>query len=76
MKVVKTFADKCTYKMYAVGEIIDLPDARASVAVENGLAESVEVKKVKAETAVKLPKATKKTATKKPAKRVTKKKED
>lgn len=72
VKVVKTFADKCTYRMYAVGEIIDLPDERASVAVEKGLAQSVEVK---AETAVKPPKATAKTATKKPVKRATKKKE-
>lgn len=76
VKVVKTFADKCTYKMYAVGEIIDLPDGRASSLVDRGLAESVEVKKVKAETAVKMPKATRKTAPKKPIKRVTKKKED
>lgn len=74
VKVVKTFADKCTYKMYAVGEIIDLPDARASVAVKNGLAESVEVKE-KAEKAVKMPKASTKAATKKPIRRVTKKKE-
>lgn len=74
VKVVKTFADKCTYKMYAVGEIIDLPDARASVAVKNGLAESVEVKE-KAEKAVKMPKASTKAATKKPTRRVAKKKE-
>jgi hypothetical protein len=72
VKVIKTFADKCTYKMYAVGEIIDLPDERASSVVEKGLAESAEVK---AETAVKPPKATAKTATKKPVKRATKKKE-
>lgn len=77
VKVVKTFADKCTYKMYAVGEIIDLPDGRASSLVDRGLAESAE-EKVKAEKAVKMPKATKttKTASKKPVKRVVKKKED
>lgn len=74
VKVVKTFADKCTYKMYAVGEIVDLPDGRASSVVDRGLAELAEVK-AKVETAVKMPKATK-TATKKPVKRVTKKKED
>lgn len=74
VKVVKTFADKCTYKMYAVGEIVDLPDGRASSVVDRGLAELAEVK-AKVETAVKMPKATK-AATKKPVKRVTKKKED
>lgn len=73
VKVVKTFADKCTYKMYAVGEIVDLPDERAFSVIDRGLAESAEVKKV--EMAVKEPKATK-TATKKSIKRVTKKKED
>lgn len=74
VKVVKTFADKCTYKMYAVGEIVDLPDERAFSVIDRGLAESAEVK-VKTETAVKMPKATK-AATKKSVKRVTKKKED
>lgn len=72
VKVIKAFADRCTYKMYAVGEIIDLPGERASDAVKKGLVQSAEVK---AETAVKLPKASAKTAIKKPVKRVTKKKE-
>lgn len=48
LKVSKTFADKETYKMYAVGEIISLPDVRAKDAIKKGLAvevaEKVEVK--------------------------------
>lgn len=74
VKVVRTFSDKLTYKMYAVGEIIDLPDGRASDAVKKGLVESVEAKEVKTETAVKEPKRTvKKPAVRKSAKKATKK---
>ena len=74
VKVVKTFADKCTYKMYAVGEIVDLPDERAFSVIDRGLAKSAEVKKV--ETAVKEPKTTAKAATKKPTKRTVRKKDN
>lgn len=72
LKVVRTFADKCNYKMYAVGEIIELPDQRASLAIQKGLVESAEPK---TETAVKVPRSAPKTATKKPVKRGLKKKE-
>lgn len=42
VKALKPFADKVTYRMYSVGEVIDLPDGRASIAIKNGLVESVE----------------------------------
>ena len=38
VKVIKPFADKYTNKMHAVGEIIILPDERASIAIERGFA--------------------------------------
>lgn len=41
LKVVSAFADKFTNKMYGVGEIINLPADRASVAIERGLAVEV-----------------------------------
>lgn len=64
LKVSKTFADKETYKMYAVGEIISLPDARAKDAIKRGLAVEVAEKvEVKAEAK----------PTKKPAKKSVKK---
>lgn len=47
LRVVRTFQDKKTYKMYAVGEIINLPDDRASNAIKRGLA--VEIAKAKSE---------------------------
>lgn len=47
LRVVRTFQDKKTYKMYAVGEIIILPDERASKAIERGLA--VEIAMAKSE---------------------------
>jgi len=49
LKVVKTFADKETFKMYGVGETVNLPDARASLAIKQGLAVEI-VEKAKAET--------------------------
>lgn len=67
VRVTQPFADKLTHKMYGVGQVIDLPDDRASVAVSKGLV---------AETAVKIPrnietanKAPKKKAEKKPEKK-------
>jgi len=64
LKVSKTFADKETYKMYAVGEIISLPDVRAKDAIKKGLAVEVAEKvEVKAEAK----------PTKKPAKKSVKK---
>ncbi len=55
LKVVSAFADKFTNKMYGVGESISLPDDRASVAIERGLAveiaaEIAEAKPEKKET--------------------------
>lgn len=51
LKVVSAFADKYTNKMYGVGESISLPDDRASVAIERGLAvEIAEAKPEKKET--------------------------
>lgn len=47
LRVVRTFQDKKTYKMYAIGEIINLPDERASYAIRRGLA--VEIAKAKFE---------------------------
>lgn len=48
VRVIQTFADKeITYKMYAVGEIISLPDERALNAIDRGLA--VEMADAKAE---------------------------
>lgn len=38
VKVIKPFADKYTHKMHAVGEIMTLPDERASIAIERGFA--------------------------------------
>lgn len=73
VKVVKPFADKETFKMYKVGQVIDLPDNRASVAVNKGLVAEMAVKVPKdTETANKAPE--KKTAGKK-TKSATKKKE-
>ena len=64
VEVVKTFADKeITYKMYAVGEVINLPDSRALDVINRGLAKSAEA--VKTETAVKMPGSLKKRASKK-----------
>ena len=64
LKVSKTFADKETYKMYAVGEIISLPDVRAKDAIEKGLAvevaEKVEVKAEEKPTKKSAKKSTKK----------------
>ncbi len=60
LKVVRTFADyKILHKMYAVGEIIDLPDDRASKAIKLGLAE--EIAEAKAEEEKKPTKNTKRT---------------
>ena len=64
LKVVRTFADKVTYKMYKVGEIITLPDERAEDAIKKGLAVEV-AEKVEAKAEEK-PK-------KKPAKKTAKK---
>lgn len=74
VKVVKPFADKETFKMYKVGQIIDLPNDRASVAVSKGLVAEMAVKiPEEAETANKAPE--KKTAVGKKSKSNTKKKE-
>lgn len=54
VKVVKPFADKETFRMYNVGQVIDLPDNRASSAVSRGLATAVKVPK-NVETAIKVP---------------------
>lgn len=57
LKVVSAFADKYTNKMYGVGESISLPDDRASVAIERGLAvEIAEAKPEKKETKKSKPK--------------------
>lgn len=74
VKVVKPFADKETFKMYKVGQVIDLPDNRASSAVSRGLVAEMAVKVPKnAETANKVPE--KKTAEeKKVVKNTTKRK--
>lgn len=70
LRVVKAFADKeIKFKMYAVGEIISLPDERALNAIEKGLAVEI-AKKVEAKEETEEP--TKKTA-KKTAKKTTKK---
>ena len=71
LKVVKAFADKeIKFKMYAVGEIISLPDERALNAIEKGLAveiaEKVEAKDETEEEPKKKP-------AKKPAKKTAKK---
>ena len=64
VKVVRAFADKVIqYKMYAVGEVISLPDDRALDTINRGLTKSAEV--VKTETAVKMPGSSKKRASKK-----------
>lgn len=69
VKVVKPFADKLTFKMYKVGQVIDLPDERASFAVSRGLVAEMAVKVPKnVETASEAPKTEKKTATKAPTK--------
>lgn len=61
LRVVQLFADKeIRYKMYAVGEIVNLPDERAHNAIKKGLA--VEIAEAKVEE--KKP-ATKKKTTKK-----------
>lgn len=65
VKVVKPFADKETFRMYKVGQVIDLPDNRASSAVSRGLATAVKVPK-NVETAIKVPE--KETAVEKPEK--------
>lgn len=44
VRVVKPFADKITFKMYGVGEVIDLPDDRASFAVNRGLVAEIAVR--------------------------------
>lgn len=41
VRVLKRFADKVTFKMYEVGEKINLPDARALSVIERGLAEDM-----------------------------------
>lgn len=65
VKVIKPFADKETFRMYGVGQVIDLPDARASFAVSKGLVAEIAVKVPKnVETASEAPKTEKKTATK------------
>lgn len=38
VKAIKPFADYEAYKMYEVGEVIDLPDNRATLAIDKGLA--------------------------------------
>lgn len=69
VKVVKPFADKETFKMYKVGQVIDLPDNRASSAVSRGLVAQIAVKVPKnVETAIKVPE--KETAVEKPEKKV------
>jgi topoisomerase IA-like protein len=66
LKVVKAFADKeIKFKMYAVGEIISLPDERALNAIEKGLAVEI-AEKVEAKEETEEP-------TKKPAKKTAKK---
>lgn len=44
VRVVKTFADKETYKMYAIGEKILLPDERAKDVIKRGLATAITAK--------------------------------
>lgn len=62
LRVVKTFADKeLKYKMYAVGEIVNLPDSRAETAINKGLA--VEIAEAKVEKNEKPTTAPKKKAT-------------
>lgn len=74
VRVVKPFADKETFLMYKVGQVIDLPDERASVAVTRGLVAEMAVRVPKnVETADKVPE--KKTAAGKKPKSATKKKE-
>lgn len=64
VKVIKPFADKETFKMYTVGQVIDLPSDRASSAVSRGLVAEIAVKVPKnVETADKAPE--KKTANEK-----------
>lgn len=47
VKVIQPCSDNVTYKMYEVGEIINLPDERASKAIARGLVVAmVEEKKV------------------------------
>jgi hypothetical protein len=71
VKVVKPFADKETFRMYKVGQVIDLPDNRASYAVSRGLVAEMAVKVPKnVETANEAPE--KKTATKTVEKKVVK----
>ena len=70
LKVVKVFADKVTYKMYAIGETITLPDDRAENAIKQGLAVEV-ADKVEAKDETEEPKEVK--PKKKPAKKATKK---
>ena len=66
LRVVKAFADKeIKFKMYAVGEIISLPDERALNAIEKGLAVEI-AEKVEAKEETEEP-------TKKPAKKTAKK---
>lgn len=67
VKVVKPFADKETFRMYNVGQVVDLPDNRASSAVSRGLATAVKVPK-NVETAIKVPET--ETAVEKPEKKV------
>lgn len=65
VKVVKPFADKETFRMYKVGQVIDLPDTRASFAVSRGLVAEMAVKIPKdVETASEAPKSVRKTAKK------------
>lgn len=65
VRVIKPFADKITFKMYGVGEIIDLPDNRASFAVSKGLVAEMAVRVPKnVETASEAKKTEKKTANK------------
>lgn len=71
LKVVKAFADKeIKFKMYAVGEIISLPDERALNAIEKGLAVEI-AEKVEAKDETK--EEPKKKPAKKPAKKTAKK---
>lgn len=67
VKVVKPFADKETFRMYNVGQVVDLPDNRASSAVSRGLATAVKVPK-NVETAIKVHET--ETAVEKPEKKV------
>jgi len=71
IKVVRTFADKeLKYKMYGVGEIINLPDIRAKDAIERGLAVAMVSAKVETEEPTEVKKTVKKTVKKSKKKEV------